>query len=359
MDKLPDSLDQWNSLISDSVETSDPIQSNFKITRVHFLLSRALADAVGAEAGANFHSWAVWGSRKAGITIRQEDKDQASRDATIVAGMVGGLVGIGAGWFCAAVSQWPLGISIAVWVIVGVVTGGYCGFLLAGYTRREASRLILEGNRIVLDDIGRETARYLRFVAEAQSNAVDFDKFLEKFGKGPTDQNGQDLLRQAFQQYETARQSDDPKVMHECNYFANCLAVLHEHIRLQPYISKSLPFLIRKCVTQRLMTYSVGEKLLSVHDDVPPLDFVAFPETLALIDSPPLEEFLNGTDGWDPGKGTLQNTRAKDWTKIRERMGYIVNLFRTRHLDDNVVAPPYSASQLESIAAGGLPERPW
>jgi hypothetical protein len=47
----------------------------------------------GTDAGANFHTWAVWGSRKAGVTIRQEDLGEALRNATVVAGIVGLIVG--------------------------------------------------------------------------------------------------------------------------------------------------------------------------------------------------------------------------------------------------------------------------
>ena len=354
---------QWNSLISEAIETPDPLLSNFKITRLHYLLSCELQHAVGQAAGANFHSWAVWGSRKAGVMIRQEDKDQASRDATIVAGVVGAIFGVGTGWLFASLSDWSMLWSIVAWVLIGLVTGGCRGHLLARYTRSTASRLILEGNRIVLDDIGRETARYLDYVHEATLGSGDYDDtfrvFLAEFRDGPTEQGGQELLRRAFQQYETARRSSDTKVQHECNYFANCLAVLHEHIRLQPYISKSLPFLIRKCVTQWLMTYSVGETQLVVHEDVPPLSQAVFPSTLATLDNSKLKEFLDGPNGWDVGRGKLENTRANDWTKIRERMGYIVNLFHTRHTEAAVATSPYSAQQLETIEDGRLPSRPW
>ncbi len=77
------------------------------------------------------------------------------------------------------------------------------------------------------------------------------------------------------------------------------------------------------------------------------------------INNPDLREFLDGPDGWDTGRGTLKNTRTNDWTKIRERMGYIVNLFRTRHLDANVVVSPYTTEQLAAISVGELPARPW
>ena len=363
MSEHPKTMAHWDALITESVETPVPVLANFKITRIHYLLSEALQDVVSREAGANFHSWAVWGSRKAGVTIRQEDKDQASRDATIVAGIVGAVVGAGLGCQVAAIASWDLLVSIVGWLVIGTAVGGYCGFLLAGYTRNVAARLVFDGNAIVLDDIGRATARYLEYAQRVHTHNGDrgalWSAFLTQFRDGPTDRGGQDLLRRAFLQYEAARLAEDSKTRHECTYFANCLAILHEHIRLQPYISRSLPFLIRKCVTQRLMTFSVGEKLLAVHEDVPSLDDAKFPSTLTTIDSVELREFLEGSEGWDPGRGTLKNTRAKDWTKIRERMAYIVNLFRTRHLDSNVVESPYSPSQIDKIAAGEMPAEPW
>ena len=107
------------------------------------------------------------------------------------------------------------------------------------------------------------------------------------------------------------------------------------------------------------MTYSVGEQLLSVHEDVPPLGDVDFPPTLATIESTEVQEFLNGREGWDTGRDSLKNTKACDWTKIDQRMAYVVNLFRTRHLEPNVVAAPYSGEQLDAIAENQRPARPW
>ena len=347
--------------ISAAIDSSDPLISNFRITRCHYLLSQALRQAIGESAGANFHSWGVWGSRKAGVTIRQEDKDQASRDATLVAGIVGLLVGVGVGYFCPVLLT-GLG-NVVLWAVIGCVTGGYTGLLLARYTRRAASRLVLEGNRIVLDDIGRATARYLDHLATSPAES-DIEKFVSTLRVGPTDQGGQDLLRSAFRYYDKARLASNVQQKHEFAYAANCFAILHEHIRLQPLIARSLPFLIKKCVTQRLMTFSVGEETLSVHEDVPPIDTDEFPSTLQVLSDPKILEFLNGEDGlevngWDVNHGSLKNTKASDWTNIRQRMGYIVNLFRTRHLDAQVVAAPYTAEQLIEIEAGRLPSRPW
>src|SRR5262249_55559817 len=88
----------WERQIRDAIDTKDPSLSNRKITIVHYGLSQVLHDVIGPDAGANFHTWAVWGSRKAGVTIRQEDLGDALRNATVVAGIVGLMVGLIVSW---------------------------------------------------------------------------------------------------------------------------------------------------------------------------------------------------------------------------------------------------------------------
>jgi len=73
---------RWIDAIEAACSEPDPAVSNRRITRLHYLLSEELAGALGREGGPNFHSWAVWGSRKAGVTIRQEDIDDAIHNAT-------------------------------------------------------------------------------------------------------------------------------------------------------------------------------------------------------------------------------------------------------------------------------------
>lgn len=53
-----------------------------------------------------------------------------------------------------------------------------------------------------------------------------------------------------------------------------------------------------------------------------------------------LSTFLNGSNGWG---GNLVTSPARDWTKIRERMRYIVQLFRVMHLDQSVFSEPYTS----------------
>jgi hypothetical protein len=73
---------RWIKAIEDACAEPDSARSNQSITRLHYLLSEVLTVRLGREGGPNFHSWAVWGSRKAGVTIRQEDLDSAINNAT-------------------------------------------------------------------------------------------------------------------------------------------------------------------------------------------------------------------------------------------------------------------------------------
>jgi hypothetical protein len=332
----------WEREIAEAIETADPPLSNRRITLVHYRLSQVLQSVTGADAGANFHTWAVWGSRKAGVTIRQEDLGEAIRNATVVAGIVGLIVGSVVSWV--SINLWLTGLHwsvVPLSALVGMCCGALVGRRIAIYSRREAARLILEGNRIVLEDIGKQTARFVAlFHDQSEADASSLDAFLAELRPGDTASGGQDLLRQAFTQYYAARYAKDLKQKHEAAYFANCLAVLHEHIRLEPYIKKSMPYIIRKCATKRLMQFDVGPVSLTVSEEVPRLEGVPFPDSLHDLSSRELSDFLNGAQGWG---GDLVSSPARDWTNIRERMRYIVQLFRVMHLERSVFSEPYTS----------------
>lgn len=329
----------WEREIADAVETLDPALSNQKITLVHYRLSRVLQAVTGTEAGANFHTWAVWGSRKAGVTIRQEDLGEAIHNATVVSGIVGFFVGLAVSWF--SIGFWLTNLHwgiIPLSALFGMFCGSAVGRQIAIYSRREAARLILTGNRIVLEDIGGQTARFVAlFHDKSEEDADALKAFLAELRPGKTASGGQDLLRQAFTQYYIARYAKDLKQKHEAAYFANCLAVYHEHIRLEPYIKKSMPFIIRKCATKRLMQFDVGAVCLKVSEAVPALDGVPFPDTLHQLSSRELSDFLDGENEW---RGGLGSGPARDWTNINERMGYIFRLFRAMHLERSVFDKP-------------------
>jgi hypothetical protein len=344
----------WNRLIEEAVRERDAKLSNLKVTRAHYLLSQALLDVVGAEGGANFHTWAVWGSRKAGVTIREEGLDRAMREVTILAFCTGLLAGFLLGVVLWSWLPWWVVLALSA---LGGVTGACTGRYWMAQGRRRAAELMLVGNHTVLEDIGGQTARFVTWF-HADGSPESLPAFLDGFRTGRTEDGGQDLLRRAFTHYHRAALADDPAQKQQATYFGNCLAILHEHVRLQPYIAGALPWIVRRCVTQRLMRYDVGPLRLAVGDDVPCLDGIDYPASLQTLSDAELVEFLFGPGGLDEGGNTLAGTRARDWTRLGERMRYVVNLFRALHLHPDVQTAPYTSGQFEQVRAGVVPVGP-
>lgn len=254
------------------------------------------------------------------------DLDGALSNATRAGGISGTLVGLGVARQLGGRLWYPLGL------VTGSVTGTLCGRAIARWSRRRAAQLVLEGNRLVLDDIGRQTARFCQtFQSRQELSLARLDGFCSTLGEP--------LLRQAFHHYGMAALAQESPQRCQHAYFANLLAILHEHRKLQPYIASSLPFIVQRCVTKRLMRFEIGALSLSVSEDVPPLTQMRdFPEALETLRLPELNEFLTR---WEGVSNKLHNSKATDWSRIEQRMAYIVGLFRRYHTDPSVLAAPY------------------
>lgn len=330
-----------------ALQEPDPVLANLKITRCHYLLAQALRRVLGEGAGANFHSWAVWGSRKAGVTIRQEDVDQAQRDGSVVGSTVGALVGLGCGWALG----WP-----PVWLPLAALIGAGCGLatgrLIIRHSRRRSASLILAGNRTVLEDIGLQTARFVDWAAAIPvGNVPVAADFLAGLPAGTVSQQ---LLRQAFTHYVNAMAAPGSAEKQRAAYLGNCFAVWHEHVRLEPCIQGAMPLIIRRCVTQRLLQFDIGPLRLAVARDVP------VPAAHAVPDDTLAADLLRSVSGnVIDGAATFAGTAARDWTRIKERMRYVFALFQAFHLEPHVCLPPYSATQLAAIEAGEYPAGTW
>ena len=137
----------WQARIDLAIATPDPSQANLRVTEAHYQLSLALRQILGSDTGANFHTWATWGSKKAGQTIRQEDVPQLRTLGLVIGGGLGLLV--------AAVAPHRPGKSRLLIRAAGALLGGWGLQTLVQQRRDHASRMILGGNIAVLDDIGR------------------------------------------------------------------------------------------------------------------------------------------------------------------------------------------------------------
>jgi hypothetical protein len=68
--------------------------------------------------------------------------------------------------------------------------------------------------------------------------------------------------------------------------------------------------------------------------------------------------FLHGSAKWDWTPNALLGSGATDWAEIGQRMNYIVDLFRSRHLEDHLFAAPFTEEQVRALAAGQIPPGP-
>ncbi len=331
----------WEDEIDRAIATPDPALANLRITVAHYQLSLALRATLAPAAGANFHTWATWGSKKAGTTIRQEDVPHLPALARWAGAGVGllGLAALGPRARAAA----PLAALLGSWGA-------------AALTRRElaqASRMILRGNIIVLDEIGRQTARFVgTFHAQPAPDRDRLAGFLAGLRPGSTATGGQDLLVRAFTHYYRSRYTGDPAAAREHLLLGNLYAILHEHIRLQPYIAGAMPRPARRLITRRLLHFAVGRQTMSAAADVTAW---AGGGPLPLPANAELRRFLAGPGGWDRTLDGVRGSGATNWADIRDRMNFICALFRTGNDDPDLFTAPYTAAQCAAIAAGRIP----
>ena len=333
----------WQEQIDLAGSTSDPVLANLRITAAHYQLSLALHQVIGLDSGANFHTWATWGSKKAGKTIRQEDVPQL--------GALTRLIGGGLGLLVTALAPRRSGTSGLLTGAAGALLGGWGLQLVAQHQHDHASRMVLGGNIAVLDDIGRVTARFVSaFQGRTERDPRRLADFLSVLRTGPTEAGGQDLLKQAFTHYYQARHAASRARTYEHMLLGNLYAILHEHIRLQPYIAGAMPRPAQRLITRHLLDFSLGRRTMSVGKDVVPLDGVT---RLHCVESAELRDFL---DQWDRARDGVQGSRAGNWADIKDRMAFICALFRTGHCDEGLFTAPYTDGQCAEIAAGRVPE---
>lgn len=338
----------WQQLIDGAIADPDPASANARITLIHKELSLAMTQVIGVEAGPTYHAWAVWASLRAGRTIRKED----ARWTLMVAPIVGFAATATAGFGVPGVQQ---GFSKRRRTLVfgtGLV-GAFIGWRTANRTLSRTSAAILAGNKTVIDDLGRQSARFVcAFAREEDRTPEGLEAFLSQLSTQPSSQGGQSLLRDAYRQFFNAAGERDSDRRDEAMLLGSMSALVHEHWRLQPRIADSIPWPLGRLVTARALTFQVGEEVHNVGRDVAqPLGRPLFPKTLATIESPDLRAFLAT---WDRTPHDTRGSAATDWNDIGDRINFIVDLFRTRHHDPNLLRPPFTAAEQARILALGL-----
>lgn len=323
------SFDHLRAVLDAVIANFDPAEANRDITRVHHELSILLGRRLGPDAGANFHTWAVWGSREAATTIGRNNLKGVTAWVALITGAVGALLG-------AAIGHRGV-LSCA---LIGAVTG-------AAVTRRTLDRArhhVAHGNRIVVDEIGGLTAKFVTaFAHDTEVHADHLSSFLSSLRPGPSTAGGQDELGRAFAAYHRAAFEPDLDRKHQLVFAANCRIVAHEHIRLQHDIATAMPWPLRRWITRTLLDYHVGPEVLHVARDLTSVDGASYPYPSALVSltEPEARDVVVALRDRHRPEGSLAGSGATDWSSYPQRMNYVVELFRSRHLSPAVFAAPY------------------
>lgn len=341
--------DWWEAEIDAAVSSGDAVIRNLRITLAHEELSLALHHITGGASGANFHTWAVWGSKKAGQTIRQEELPILKSAGWVLATVLG-----------ASVASSRRSARSRAFSSLAAGSAAAAALQLTAHVMTDrARREIFGGNVTVLTDIGRQTGRFVSAFLRPQDRCAErLEEFLAELRPGHVTDGGEDLLAGAYRHYYLAAGEHDPDRRDESMLYANLLAILHEHHRLDPHIRAAVPRPLRRIVTRHLLGFTVGTEPLRVSNDIPRVGSRRFPDTLKTIDTPELADFLFGPQGWDRTPDTLTGSAAYDWTELEDRMNFIVDLFRSRQSEPALFTLPYSDAQRTMIRAGHVPSGP-
>jgi hypothetical protein len=353
------------------VAIANPVVRNLEITYCYSHLAAACATRNGE--GANWCTYATWASRQAGRTIRGEDLLEHLERR------------LGKG-------RWVLHPIATLWRRL-LRRGLFQADTRIGRLTREldtpfdaferASDAVARGNLKVFEEIGLQFARYLH------------DCLADLRPGDPPE--GQRLLSQAFARYERLRFERDPKRRAELALLANLEIGLHEQTRLQPEILEALDTasatpqdlgrraldalfpsatrwwpvvrrpaaatigvlaraiqraasrLAREAITDSFMVLALPGRVLALGTHLAD----AYPDTLAEPADPELNALLAR---FEPVAPAPDDCGARDWSDFDQRMHYIVHLFRSFQLNEQLSQPPFYPDQVASFSRGVIPE---
>ncbi len=369
----------------------DPVIRNLQITQCYHELAVALAARAGLSA--NWCTFATWASKQAGQTIRKEDlartletllstrsfSAQAAPEVTASAQALGS-------------DRSPAEVQESVAAVLNP---------LAAINR--ASDAVARGNRKVFEEIGREFARFLATCASDEVFEPEtIDRYCASLRLGePPD--GQRWLQRAFARYYQAFFESDAKTRAELLLCANIEIGLHEQTRLQPEIMEAMDaafvdyrqfrlrlikalfpyngwlarirlFLLnlfnrpspfegvvnmllaearrraRHVITECMMTLELPPNIHLRLGETVPGEFPASLTTLSLSDLCTLLEQI------DPTPDSTVESGAVDWADLRDRLHFIIDLFRCTQELPALFDPPFSDAQVAALKAGHVPE---
>jgi hypothetical protein len=248
------------------------------------------------------------------------------------------------------------------------------------------SRSVSEGNTIVFGELAYPFSQMIEtFSNDWHYDGRKLEDFLGRFRPGPVQEGGQDYLIEAFAAYYQARFTHDRKLKAELVLRANFLVGLHEQIRLQPSIVRALTSpaevllkeklplfsmipngtnywgqvtgfsrdIAAEMATNAFMFISVPSGILSLSRDVRlPIGIMGFPAELKSLNDFRLRQLAQE---WYGGLDTLTGSAATNWARLEDRMGFIIDMFRSYQQNASLYQAPFLPYQAEAIMVGMVP----
>lgn len=367
----------------------DAVQRNLQITQTYHELTVALTHLLGSE-NVTWCAFGTWASKTAGQFIRGDEADRMVRlyvqQADFIERKLSGLQRVLA-WFEPSPALKETFVAQALDSVPA-----------------EISRQIGAGNVKVFAELGPLFARFLADFADCPAyDQARLDVFLARLRPGPAENDGQDLLIQAFTQYHQAMFAPHAQAKAEHILCANLLVGFHEQQRLQPQIvagmeaplenefesnfvrraneiirqkappgiSRLIQLLWRRRLkgvsrhiaddwreisTRWIMTIALPTETLRLGMDVPPLpNGRPFPADLTTLQLAALTAVLATVDRTP---NSAHRSAARDWGNLADRMNYIADLFRSRQQEASLYQQPFSDAQVEEIRHGRVPPAP-
>jgi hypothetical protein len=376
---LPASVPRQPPSNASIVAMDDPVVRNLWITQRYHDLAVELRDA-GAGQEATWCAFAVWASKTAGATIRKELLPAKAQrllfDNEVTQSALHSFRERVTRDMWALLAHEPLGRAVAK------VTA-------------DISSAIAGGNVLVFAELAPLFSALI--AARRGPGASSPDDLVQALAPGLSslEASGVDTaaVRAAFDAYAQALTSAKDRA--SLILAANTLAVAHEQQRLQHAIesalnapiSDTLKEIIEQdllahisstevrlvlrhldddicakldeawdvALTEAIMQLVTAVETFDLRRDVPPIDGVLFPPALSDLTGTPAESVVSA---WDRTGGTGKPSGAGDWCEIKDRMNFIVNLFRSRQCDEALFDPPFSPEQLAVMAQGQVPPPP-
>jgi hypothetical protein len=370
--------------------TADPIVRNLQITQCYAQLSATMLSRTGPSA--NWCTFATWASKQAGQTIRQEDLVRRLRQVLADSPAINEAAAeVAMTAEQAGAAREARAMEESLWDVLDPT---------APFDR--ASDAVARGNRKVFEEIGREFARfYADCFQDVSANAAHIDRFCAELRPGDPPE-GQEYLRRAFRRYYAALFEADAKRRAELLLLANIEIGCHEQTRLQPEIVEALdaavvdprtladrllrslfpyptwvtrfwlryrqwrgrPLLLDAAldrfvgrvrhlahlvITEHMMTLTLAQgQYLRLGRDLR----APYPPALVNLIN---EDLLALLQQVDPTADSIEATGTVDWSRLPERLHFIVDLFRCYQESPLMFERPFAEEQVEMILAGQRP----